>query len=999
MIQPDSRASAHCRPGPICFESVEPRVLFSGDLVPVGTQPEGSLSDKIVYVHAGHGWEFTGSSWVTQRPETFEMVEDFGNIDQMNFLVDYLWNAGATVVPLRPVGHQLNEIVLDNDDPGVTFFGSWSNSSSPIYFGTAGDVPYRFAGTNPTETAFARYRPTITEAGHYPVYAWTRAGSDRVEQLYRVHHAAGVTEVTVNHRRVGNGWVYLGEYYLEAGTDAYVDISNRSDDPNGSVIIADAIRFGNGVGDSGFAREDESTLYWVQEQLGVGSTGSVGGVVSASVRHAARMNRSADGGLSDRVFVSFHSNAGSGSNRGVLGLYNGNNNPATETPNQLLLAETLARQVNDDLVALNGQFEHNWFDRGNSLTLDRGDIEFGEINNLYVNNEFDATIIETGFHDNELDAELMRDPKVRDAIARATYQGIVEYFNDVDGGATPLLNLPAPVTDLQVTSPFEGFGVLQWTQPANNAVIGGGVSGYRVYQSIDGENFDGGTFLNGATNTSFAIAGLDPADGPRYYRVAAVNAAGESLSPDTVAYFPGASNQRVLVVNGFDRFDRALNPTQPYPSPGSSNTVNRVRPELSNSFDYATTYAQAIAAYGNGQIGIDTVQNEAVGGGQVSLSNYDAVFWISGEESTVDSTYTASEQSAVNTYLAEGGHFFASGAEIGWDLDLFNNGRSFYNNQLRADYVADDAGTYDAAGVPGSIFAGLSVDFDSRDSVYNAEFPDVIAPTAGAASALTYVGGSGGTAAIQYDGSGAGLGNVVTFGFPFETIDQAAQRQAVMAATLNFFGLTNVAAPDFIPGDYNGDQLVSQADLDLVLLNWGGSDLPVGWVATDQFTDGVISQNELDGVLLNWGNTPPASVAAALAPTDEIAPAAAVTVSAVVADESEPEEPLPAVEPVQAAASVDAMPLAAPAALVTVSDEQTAESTPAAVPNPAPLQTAREVDDADAEAATSARQAWLASLQQENTLRSLWVRDQSRSLVDLTDNNDEADPGMTPPTL
>ncbi|MEM7625970.1 MAG: N-acetylmuramoyl-L-alanine amidase [Planctomycetota bacterium] len=874
------------RPGPVCFEPIEPRILFSGDLVPVGTQPEGSLSEKIVYVHAGHGWEFTGSSWVTQRPETFEMVEDFGNIDQMNFLIDYLWNAGATVVPLRPAGHQLNEVVLDNDDAEVTFVGNWSNSSSPIYFGTAGDTPYRFASTNATETAYARYRPDIPEAGHYPVYAWTRAGSDRVEQLYRVHHAGGITEVTINHRRVGNGWVYLGEYYLEAGTDAYVDISNRSDDPSGSVVIADAIRFGNGIGDSTYPREDESSLYWVQEQLGVGASGSVGGVVSSSIRHAARMNRSADGSLSDRVFVSFHSNAGGG--RGALGLHNTANGGAT--PNQFDLARTLAKQVNDDLVALNGAFEHNWFDRGDNLTF-QASFNYGEINNLYAANEFDATILETAFHDNQFDAELMRDPKVRDAIARATYQGIIEYFNDVDGGATPILNLPPPVTDLRTSEVFTGVAQLNWSLPASDDQVGDAPTGYMVYQSTDGVSFDGGTYVDGALNTQFFVTDLGPAEGPRYFRVAAVNAAGQSLSPDTVAFLPDAADQRVLIVNGFDRLDRTLNPTQGFPNPASANTIERVRPQLSNSFDYAVQHAEAIAAYGNGQISINTVQNEAVASGAVDLLDYDAVFWISGEESSADATFSLTEQSAVGGYLAGGGNFFVSGAEIAWDLDFLNNGRFFYNSQFRADYVADDAGTYNAAGVAGSIFEGLSLDFDTRDTVYDAQFPDVIAPLNGATAALTYVGGSGGTAAVQYDGSGVGLGNVVNLGFPFETIDQASQRNAVMAATLEFFGLSNVLTPEFIVGDYNGDQIVSQGDLNLVLLNWGSSDLPEGWVAAAQFADGQISQNELNSVLLNWGNTAPvaASAAALAASDDAVTPAATTSTSPVAAVET-PEE-------------------------------------------------------------------------------------------------------------
>ena len=59
-----------------------------------------------------------------------------------------------------------------------------------------------------------------------------------------------------------------------------------------------------------------------------------------------------------------------------------------------------------------------------------------------------------------------------------------------------------------------------------------------------------------------------------------------------------------------------------------------------------------------------------------------------------------------------------------------------------------------------------------------------------------------------------------------------------------------------IAGDFNTDAVVDQADLDLVLLNWGGETAtpPEGWLALDQLVGDVIDQSELDLVLLNWGN-------------------------------------------------------------------------------------------------------------------------------------------------
>ncbi|MEM1444487.1 MAG: N-acetylmuramoyl-L-alanine amidase [Planctomycetota bacterium] len=783
------------------FEPLEPRQLLSSNpLVPVGSQPEGGLSDKIVYVHAGHGYtanNLTTGSWGTQRPNLLGMVEDLGNQDQMTFFADYLFNAGATVVPLRPIGHQPFEVVLDNDDAGVTFSGAWNNSSANLYFGDVGDIPYRFATTSTTETAVATYRPDLPSEGEYPVYAWTRYGSDRVsDQLYRINHSGGSTEVTINHRRVGNGLVYLGTYHFDRGTEGSVEISNRSSEP-GRVVIADMIRFGNGVGDidrgggvSGQLREDEAGLYWVQWHVdrsqGIPnseyrfSSDDGSATVSLSPRYAEYMNREADGSLSDRVFVSFHSNAGGGSARGVLALLNGNNRASAATPNQFLLANTLGREVNDDLVAQNGQFEHNWANRS-VVTLDRSDIEFGEINNERINGEFDATIVETGFHDNTQDAQMLRDPKVRDALARATYQGVVNYFRAVDGNTTPITKLPPPVENLRAQSAgVDGSALVLWDPPAANAYAGDAATGYMVYTSTDGKGFDGGTYVPGGSTFGTVISNLDPEHGVYYFKVAAVNAGGESLARDVVAATPYGADQSVLIVDGFDRNDRTLNPLQDF----GSSTTERVRPSLSNSQDYAVDHAAAIEAWAPRGLAIATAMNEAVIAGDIDLNDYDAVVWITGEESTVDDTFNTTEQTLVTSYLNAGGKLFVSGAEIGWDLDNLNNGRTFYNQTLRADYAADDANTYEAAGTAGSIFEGITLEFDDGTFIYDATFPDVINPSNGSTLAMNYgTSGSGGGAAVQFNEQ------LVMLGFPFETILGQRDRIDVMGAALNYFGL------------------------------------------------------------------------------------------------------------------------------------------------------------------------------------------------------------------
>jgi len=795
--------SARC----LAVETLEPRLALSAlGLVDSPYQVTGGLDGKIVYLHGGHGYtadNLGSGGWSFQRPEAFEMIEDLGNFDQSSYLADHLFRAGATIAALRPIGHQTNEVVLDNDDSRVTFSGSWSDSSAGIFYGDLGDVPYRFASTSPTETAVARYQPDLPEAGRYPVYAWTRYGSDRAaDQLYRVHHSGGATEITVNHRQVGNGLIYLGSYHFEEGTGGYVEISNKSSE-TGKVVIADMIRFGNGMGDidrgagvSGRPREDEAGLYWVEWHVdrsqGIdvsqyrASSNDRSATVSLAPRYAEYMNRESDGSLQDRVFVSFHSNAATGNSRGVLGLYNGNNDPNAATPNQFFLAHTLAKEVNDDLVAQNGLFEHNWFDRGNVVTLDRADIEFGEINNLRINNEFDATIIETGFHDNQQDAEMLRNPQVRDAIARATYQGLVTYFRGVDGNQTPATLAPGKVSGVWAKSNVAGSVTVNWQPPTASTVAGGAASGYRIFASTNGRNFDGGTVVAGAGATSHTFEGLDPLQ-TYYFNVVAENAGGSGPGSQIVAAKPIESETSVLIVNGFDRLSRSLNPKAPFGAGG--NTVDRVRGIDSNSGDYLVTVADAIQRTAS-TLNVASASNESVISGEVTLGDYDAVIWMSGEESSADDTFNSTEQTLVEQYIADGGNLFASGAEIGWDLDHLNNGRTFFRNAFKATYAADDANTYSATGAIGGIFTGLDLSFDDGQQFYDVNFADVFTANAGATVLATY--STGGGAATRAIGTGE-RGDVVLMGFPVESILSSSARDQVVRRVLESFGLPTVA--------------------------------------------------------------------------------------------------------------------------------------------------------------------------------------------------------------
>jgi hypothetical protein len=779
------------------IEALEPRVLLA--------QPSGALTGKIVYTVGGHGItaDYPGTGhWATQRGDNNDLVEDFGNQDQMTFYVNYLFNAGATVVPLRPVGHQPNEVVVDN--AGATFTGTWANGVSTPYYGTAGDaVKYRSATATAQETAVARYTPTIAKSGIYPVYAWALDGANRLtNQIYRVTAAGGqVSEVKVNHQRVGKGWVYLGSYFFTKGTGGYVEISNRSS--SAGVAIADAIRFGNGMGDvnrgagvSGYPREDEPALYWIQRMAGVGTpqsawygtnTNDRDATVSAAPRYAAYMNNEAIGTNTDRIFLSFHTNAGTGSNRGTLGLVNGNNDPATATPHMLDWATLVAREVNDDLVKLSSKMEHAWFNRGTTVTLDRTDIEFGEINNLRINNEFDATIIEVGFHDNVQDAQDMLDPKVRDWVARASYQATAKYFAKYAGTNSTLL--PEPPTNVRAIAGTDGAVTIHWTPSVVDNIGGSAASGYRVYVSTNGLSFDSGRVVNGGSTTSLKIGGLSTSQ-VYYFKVAATNAGGESKSSEVVASRARVGGtKQVLIVNGFDRIDRLEDQSQTGKLNSAGATIDtwfRARQRYNNTRDYVSLVGEAVEAYG--VIAIDSAQNESISGGQVKLSDYKYVIWLDGEEGVKDETFSSAERTAISNHLAGNGKLFVSGSQIGFDLVGNNKAKTFFNNTLRAGYVADDAGSYSANGAGGSIFEGINgiVIDNGTGGTYDVDTPDKLAASSGSIVAMNYTGSGSGAAAVQYSNSTGQ--RVVTIGFPFESITNGGVRNAVMKSVLNFFG-------------------------------------------------------------------------------------------------------------------------------------------------------------------------------------------------------------------
>lgn len=341
---------------------------------------------------------------------------------------------------------------------------------------------------------------------------------------------------------------------------------------------------------------------------------------------------------------------------------------------------------------------------------------------------------------------------------------------------TGAMTQPTYIADATLPGKPKSFGIKPAGIDKLKIIIGNdpAVDNYNVYVSKDGKNFQVPITLSSA---NLIIDGLQT-DSIYFVKLEAVNLSGKSAQSEVLVGIPSEkSNPSILIVNGFDR----------------SST--------GNTFDFIRQHALAIK-FNNGFF--ESATNDAVLDGTFNLSDYQIADYILGDESTVDETFSSTEQTKIKSFLNNGGKLFVSGSEIAWDLDYKGSvtDKDFAWNYLKMKYLHDapfdvSAVYYKAEPFNNSICTGMSSFFfdNGTHGTIDVKWPDVIKSTNGGIGFLKYsdLDTALGYAAVLYSGNfpqSIKSGKVAVIGFPFETVYPEAIRNQLMNKLLNFFDYT-----------------------------------------------------------------------------------------------------------------------------------------------------------------------------------------------------------------
>ena len=574
-----------------------------------GMEFEKGLEGRHIALWQSHGYYYDTSSerWMWQRPPLFQTVEDmYTQSYVIPYLVPMLENAGAYVLMPRERDVQRNEVIADNDSTdlryGISAYsekGTWKDAgtgfaaSKPIYTGM--ENPFRTGTARQAEcvqngkknTAVIEWRPEIPERGEYAVYvSYKTLANSTSAAHYTVRHLGGSSDFVVNQKMGGGTWVYLGTFEFAEGSEGYVSLTNENPEDfkfsSGSVVTADAVRFGGGMGNiarapkdsegavaetSGMPRSAEGARYSLQwagvpEELFSQNEEeddykddymSRGDWVEWISRGSA-MNPSKKEGLKIPVDLAFgfHSDAGYKQNDSIVGtlsIYTLRSEGSQKLPDgeSRMTSREYADMVQSQIVHdLRSMYDTLWSRR------QIWDRSYRESRTPSA----PAMLLELLSHQNFADQKYGLDPTFRFSVSRSVYKGMLKYLSNRYG--VPYTVQPLPVDHMGVSFGKDGTAVISWKPVSDKLEPTAEPAGYILQTRIDGGSFDNGKIIDNLSERAGHLSTkVDILPGHIYsFRIVAFNDGGKSFPSETVSIGKPSdevSDRPLLIVNNFDR--------------------------------------------------------------------------------------------------------------------------------------------------------------------------------------------------------------------------------------------------------------------------------------------------------------------------------------------------------------------------------------------------------------------------------------------------------------
>ena len=780
------------------------------------------LQNRHLSLWASHGryYDVKNGVWKWQRPKLFGTTEDlFTQTIVVPYLIPMLENAGAVVFTPRERAWQKEEVIVDNDGCKrnyieATSHGRWKDApmagfayhdtayvdnENPFMAGTA-----RMVKTTNSKSRYslASYQPDFPKSGRYAVYVSYQTVDNSIDNAeYTVWHKGERTVFHVNQRMGGGTWVYLGTFEFDKGYSEFNRVTLTNQSNQSGVVTTDAVRFGGGMGNirrgetvSGLPRAIEGARYYAQwagmpYSVYSGRMGTDDYADDINVR--SNMTNYLAGGspfvpdttglrVPIELSLAIHSDAGIAKEEngiiGTLSIFTSNFNEGKLNAGISRLA---SRDFADALltnISTGLQYQYGRWNRRELYDRNYSETRLPAV---------PSAILETLSHQNFNDMRYGHDPHFKFTLARIIYKTILRYVNEQHNRSCVVAPLAPENFYIELS---KNKARLHWEEVTDLQEPSAEATGYIVYTSQGGADFDNGTYVKGKSHE----LEREP-DMLYHFKVVAVNKGGRSFPSETLSayYHPGAK-KTVMIVNNFHRLSspaiRTIGGEKEFDindDPGITYGTTAGWAGLSfvagNEFNYVTTHAKAIASAQ--EYNIVSASDKVIEDGKVKLKNYPLVDLVLGLERNDGhslvyyKTFTKSMRKTLTDYTRRGGALLVSGAYIGTDI-MGTEEEQFVSETLKCTYGGQYRAENNQVNGLGTVIPYYNM---LNEEHYAATSADILRPAAPAFTVMQYADGQ--DAAVAYKGRDY---RSFTMGFPFECIMDEQKQGAIMRGILNF---------------------------------------------------------------------------------------------------------------------------------------------------------------------------------------------------------------------